>query len=162
MGSHRSSRRSGAGRSPGAAVVLLAACLIGCTPATGTHPASVQACLDRAQRENAFSLNAVGDVLPSAERVRVEEWNGCDSAGNGAAVSILVAPAVRRDDLWEAFAEAGWSPPAPACSDDCGDAQLVKRVGRRLVGVAFGEKGGLRVDVAQADGCWDDDGYRCP
>lgn len=144
------------------AFLVLGYGLIGCAPA---HQGAYGVCVDRADRENALYLEAVGAVLSAGKRVSVEEWNGCDSAGNGAELSVLASPGLRRDRLWEAFVEAGWSPASDACTPGCAEPRLVRQVERRLVGVVFesreGEAGGVRVNVSAADSCWDDRGYRC-
>lgn len=150
--------------------MVLACGLIGCSPGYEGMYGGGQVCVDRANRENALYLNAIGAVLPSGKRVSVDEWNGCDSANNGAALSVLVSPELRRDELWEAFVEAGWSPASQACAPSCTEFQLVDQVGQRLIGIAFdaisdtspeGQREGLSVSVAAADSCWDDRGYRC-
>ncbi|NUR88105.1 MAG: hypothetical protein HOY71_28800 [Nonomuraea sp.] len=142
-------------------MLLLASSLIGCGPGSDDGD---QVCLDRANRENALFLTAVAAVLPPGGRASVDEWNGCDSADNGATLSVLVSPELRRDQLWRAFVEEGWTPASKACAPGCAEAQLVRRMDKRLIGIAFEEAargGGLFVTVSAADGCWDDDGYRC-
>lgn len=151
--------------------MVLGGSLIGCTPGYEGMYGGGQVCIDRASRENALYLKAVNAVLPSSKRASVDEWNGCDSANNGASLSVLVRPGLRRDQLWEAFVEAGWSPPASeACTPSCTEFQLVHQVDKRLIGIAFEEiadtsqgsqREGLWVNVTAADSCWDDRGYRC-
>ncbi|MEZ7125581.1 hypothetical protein ACBR40_09605 [Nonomuraea sp. AD125B] len=143
--------------------MLLGGSLIGCAPGHEAMYGGGQVCIDRANRENALYLKAVSAVLPSGRRVSVDEWNGCDSADNGASLSVLVDPELRRDQLWQAFVKAGWSPASQTCSTPRCRFQLVHQVDQRLVGIAFEETGreGLRVVAAAADSCWDDRGYRC-
>ncbi|WP_344206996.1 hypothetical protein [Nonomuraea bangladeshensis] len=145
------------------ALMLLGGSLIGCAPGHGAMHGGGQVCIDRANRENALYLKAVSAVLPSGKRVSVDEWNGCDSADNGASLSVLVDPELRRDQLWQAFVKAGWSPASQTCSTPRCGFQLVHHVDERLVGIAFEETGreGLWVVAAAADSCWDDRGYRC-
>ncbi|NUW40199.1 hypothetical protein [Nonomuraea rhodomycinica] len=153
-------------------MMVLACALAGCASGPGDEgmSGSGQLCVDRAKRENALYLQAVSAVLASDKRVSVDEWNGCDSANNGAALSVLVSPELRRDALWKAFVEAGWSPASAACAPGCTDFQLVDQVDQRLIGIAIkeatdtapeGRHQGLWVEVAAADSCWDDHGYRC-
>lgn len=151
--------------------MLLGAGLMGCTSGHEGMYGGGQVCIDRANRENALYLQAVSAVLPSAKRVSVDEWNGCDSTDNGASLSVLVDPELRRDQLWKAFVKAGWSPASQACTPSCTRFQLVHQMDKRLVGIAFEEstgdtsqgtrRGGLWVIVAAADSCWGDHGYRC-
>ncbi|MEQ4715810.1 hypothetical protein [Nonomuraea sp. B19D2] len=151
-------------------MAVLACSLIGCTPGYEGMYGGGQICLDRAKRENDLYLKAVSAVLPSDKRASVAAWNGCDSANNGASLAVLVSPELRRDELWKAFVEAGWSPAVQACTPGCTEFQLVNRVNQRLVGIAFeviadtsseSQRGGLWVNVTAADSCWDDRGYRC-
>ncbi|MER7368243.1 hypothetical protein [Nonomuraea wenchangensis] len=147
------------------ALMLLWGGLIGCTPGHESTYGGGQVCVDRANRENALFLKAVSPVLPSDKRVSVDEWNGCDSTDNGASLSVLVDPGLRRDQLWKAFVKAGWSPASQACAPRC-RFQLVHQMDRRLVGIALEEtretgREGLWVIAAAADACWDDRGYRC-
>jgi hypothetical protein len=150
--------------------MVLGCSLIGCSPGYEGMHGGGQVCVDRANRENALYLKAVSAVLPSGKRVSVDEWNGCDSANNGASLSVLVSPGLRRDQLWKAFVKAGWSPASEACTPGCTESQLVHQVDKRLIGIAFEEitdtsrgsqREGLWVNVTAADSCWDDRGYRC-
>ncbi|WP_156325775.1 hypothetical protein [Nonomuraea sp. SBT364] len=152
------------------ALMVLACSLIGCTSGYEGMYGGGQVCVDRADRENALYLKAVSAVLPSGKRVSGDEWNGCDSANNGASLSVLVSPELRRDELWKAFVEAGWSPASEACTPSCTEFQLVDQVDQRLIGIAIeeitdtapeGQQKGLWVNVTAADSCWDDRGYRC-
>lgn len=151
------------------ALMALACSLVGCAPDYEAMYGGDQLCVDRAKRENALYLKAVSAVLPSGKRVSVGEWNGCDSANNGASLSVLVSPELRRDELWKAFVEAGWSPATETCTASC-EFQLVDQVDQRLIGIAIeeitdaspeGQREGLWVNVTAADSCWDDRDYRC-
>ncbi|MEU6726530.1 hypothetical protein ABZ917_22755 [Nonomuraea wenchangensis] len=148
------------------ALMLSVGGLMGCTAGSEGMYGGGQVCIDRANRENALYLKAVSAVLPSDKRVSVDEWNGCDSADNGASLSVLVDPELRRDQLWKAFVKAGWSPTSQTTRF-----QLVHQMDKRLIGIAFEETAGgtpqgtrradLWVIVAAADSCWNDHGYRC-
>jgi hypothetical protein len=75
--------------------MLLGDSLIGCVPGHEAMFSGGQVCVDRANRENALYLKAVSAVLPSGKRVSVDERNGCDSADNGASLSVLA------DSCWD-------------------------------------------------------------
>lgn len=154
------------------AVVLLVGGLSGCW--SDGSAARERRCLDRAAHETALYLRAVDAAMPAAQRVAVEEWNGCDSADNGAALYVTAKPGLRRDDIRSRLEKAGWTPGVAVEAEKrcggCEKSDLATRIGKRVVGVALyggearkpAEPGsGVMFVVHAADGCWDDDGYRC-
>lgn len=151
------------------ALYFLTGSLVACTADREGMEGYGQLCLDRAKHENALYGELISSVLPAAQRVSVDEWNGCDSANNGAALSVTVSADLSRADLWGAFVKAGWSADlawATCGEKPCDEYQLAKKVSERIFGVAIQQDttstgGGLWVEVMAADGCWDDHGYRC-
>ncbi|GII64597.1 hypothetical protein Skr01_46820 [Sphaerisporangium krabiense] len=148
--------------------LLFAAVLTGCEAIapTLTGRFSEQLCLDRAAEENALYRSAIEEALPARRRVKVTEWNGCDSSDNGAELHVRPDPALDHEALTTRFEKAGWSRALAAevteTCELCPRADLVKDIGLRTVGVRLGFGASATVTVFAADGCWDDEGYECP
>ncbi|WP_157570296.1 hypothetical protein [Microtetraspora malaysiensis] len=138
-----------------AGVVFLLAGINGCMSEGVDNEAKL--CLDRANRENALFRHAISAVLPADQVLSIDEFNGCDSANNGAWLKVRLAPKLGEQDVWKRFQKAGWSAGGAVDSD------LRKQVGRRIIGVliAAGREPGMTVEVTADDSCWDDNGYRC-
>ncbi len=127
-----------------------------------------QLCLDRAKRENALYLESIGTALSPSQYSDVTEWNGCDSANNGAEVHVAARVGLEAKTVRAAFEKAGWSDSLAAeagkrCAPHCEELHLARKMGERIIGVAIETDGTVVwVTARDADFCWDDDGYRCP
>jgi hypothetical protein len=165
-----------------AALLLLSTGLAGCWSDSGLWGSDEgvrsrqRLCLDRVKQENALYLKAIDSALPAANRVALGEWNGCDSANNGAALYVDVNPNLKQKKVRETFEKFGWSSKlaieaAKECGLGCGEILLAKKVGHRVIGMAFeesstesvptGQSPGVSIMVQAVDMCWDDNGYRC-
>lgn len=144
-------------------VILLCACLTGCYRAVATD----QACFDRAGKEVGLYLQAVRSAMPPQEQVlSVDTWNGCGSAGNGAAVDITMSSELTADALLKRLDDDGWD-----LTGEGDGIRMTKQVGHRVFGLRIEEmsaddaapyqSAGTLITIVAADTCWDDSGYRC-
>ncbi|WP_214326656.1 hypothetical protein [Nonomuraea sediminis] len=120
-------------------------------------------CLDRAERETALYLAAIDPVLPASDRASVDTWNGCDSANNGASLTVSLRSWLGAGKARVRFDQAGWST-ALLKQCQCEGIHAAKRVGSRVIGVEFVDAargGGNEIEVRAVDSCCDDNGYRC-